>query len=170
MRITVRNNEQDARYGNFTQAVNSCYKTFIAVALLATLPAKAAADVRYEIYLTNHVISTQPTSTAVTQFDCSDRIFVVVEATGLAQAEHELTVEWINPADERLELTNFDFHAHPSTPSRVWAWLQLHGPTGAVIGQIFDPSFGMEDFIGEWHARVLIDQEQIGAPVFNVLC
>jgi len=77
-------------------------------------------------------------------------------------------VKWINPDDEQQELTRYKFNA--TKWSRNWAWLQLNGPTGAVLGQVFDPSFGMEEFIGTWHAEISMDNEKIQNLEFHVLC
>ena len=122
----------------------------------------------YQIYFTNEVINNQPSSVASTEFDCSDRIHVVVTATGLSNDSHQLKVRWLDPANEQKELTRFAFNGLPRT--QIWAWLQLHGPTGAIIGQMFDPSFGMEEFIGEWYAEVYIDGKVVAKQPFKVLC
>ena len=122
----------------------------------------------FDIYFTNEVVNQRPSTAAIDEFDCSDRIHVVITAKGLSSKPHELRVRWLDPIGEQKELTRFEFNGLPST--QVWAWLQLHGPTGAILGQMFDPAFGMEEFIGEWHAEVSIDNEIIGKPTFKVLC
>ena len=104
----------------------------------------------------------------MTAFDCSDRIYTVVEAQGLALGKHELKVSWVDPAGIQKELTRYEFDAYPFT--RIWAWLQLNPPTGAIIGQVFDPSFGMEEFIGQWTAKVSIDDKLVKQHEFEVLC
>lgn len=128
----------------------------------------AADEVSYKSYLTNQVTNNQPILTGNTEFDCSDQIFLVVEVAGLPRVQHNLKVKWMNPLNKQQELTDYDFEALPFT--RVWAWIQLHGPTGAVIGQVFDPSSGMEDFIGTWHAKVSINKDKIADLEFHVLC
>jgi len=141
------------------------------IALLGCHGATAASssdNAEYRLYLTNRVENNQPTSAPSDRFDCADRIYLVVEATDLAPEKHELTDRWLDPAGDRKELTHYQFNGFPST--RVWAWLQLHGPTSAVIGQIFDPSFGMEDFIGRWVADVSVNKKRIGKLEFDVLC
>ena len=130
--------------------------------------ATAAEGPQYRIFLTNKVEYNQPTQEAMEKFDCTDRIYLVVEALGLAQKSHNLTVQWLNPVGDQQEKTDYEFNAQPFT--RVWAWLQLSGPPGAVIGQVFDPSFGMEDFIGTWNAKVLINRRKVEEIDFTVLC
>ena len=133
-----------------------------------SIAVNAADEPQYRIFLTNKVEDKQPTQQASEVFDCTDRIYLVVEALGLSQTKHGLTVGWFNPLGDQQEKTDYDFEAQPFT--RVWAWLQLSGPPGAVIGQVFDPSFGMEDFIGEWKAKVAIDRKSVETLTFNVLC
>ena len=124
----------------------------------------------YKIYLTNKVVDNQPAmeDQAETTFDCTDRIYIVVEALGLSGKSHKLTVKWLNPVGDQQERTEYPFDSVPFV--RVWAWLQLNGPPGAVIGQVFDPTFGMEEFIGEWHAHVLIDKKTVKKLNFVVVC
>ena len=126
------------------------------------------AEPNYSIYLTNKTKNDQPVLDKVTVFDCSDRVYVVVEVFNLSTEMHKLEVNWINPQGERQERTRFEFKG--GAFSRSWAWLQLHGSTGAAIGQIFDPSFGMENFIGNWTAEVLINKKPIQKVQFQVLC
>ena len=124
----------------------------------------------YKIYLTNKVENDQPGMDDQSSwvFDCTDRIYLVVEALNLAQKEHKLTVKWLNPVGDQQEKTDYNFDAVPFT--RIWAWLQLNGPPGAVIGQVFDPTFGMEEFIGEWIAHVAVDKKTIKKLKFVVVC
>ena len=119
-------------------------------------------------YVTRHVIDNEPSMEPDTVFDCSDRIYVVLEALRLPEQKTDLMVKWFNPTGEQQERTDFQFTAQAFT--RVWAWLQLNGPPGAVIGQVFDPSFGMEDFIGQWEAQVFLDKEIVNKISFQVVC
>ena len=122
----------------------------------------------YEFYLTNKAENNMPSREKMTAFDCSDRVHLVMEAFNLEPGNHRLEVLWFNPQGKRQEVTRFNFNG--AAYSRVWAWLQLHGSTGAAIGQIFDPSFGMEDFIGNWTAKVSINQTPIESVEFHVIC
>ena len=128
----------------------------------------AAEPATYRAYLTNKAINGQPDHSRITEFSCSDRIYLVVESTDLPEGMHELVVKWINPDHEQQELTRYKFKGIPF--SRNWAWLQLNGPTGAVLGQVFDPSFGMENFIGTWQAEVSMDNETVQNLEFLVIC
>ena len=53
---------------------------------------------------------------------------------------------------------------------RVWAWIQLSASKMASFGQIFDSSLGMDEFIGEWTVKVLVDSQEIGKINVDVLC
>ena len=128
--------------------------------------AEDAAQIK--TYVTRQVVDNEPAMEPDTVFDCSDRIYVVVEALRLPEKKTDLMVRWFNPTGDQQERTDFQFMAQPFT--RVWAWLQLNGPPGAVIGQVFDPSFGMEDFIGDWEAQVFLDNEIIDKISFQVVC
>ena len=123
---------------------------------------------QFNVYLTRQVVDNEPAMESDTIFDCSDRIYLVLEALRLPQQKSELLVKWFNPTGDQQERTDFQFMTQPFT--RVWAWLQLNGPAGAVIGQVFDPSFGMEDFIGDWEVQVFLDKEAIDTLAFQVVC
>ncbi len=151
------------------ERIPGIFKSIFVAGLLYSFSAHAAEPVSYNIFTTNETVNSQPAHSNITEYNCSDRIYLVVEAIGLTEGLHKLVVKWINPVNEQQELTNFTFNANPSY-TRIWAWLQLHGPTGAVLGQMFDPSFGMEDFIGGWHTEVYIDNKKIFDLPFNVIC
>ena len=150
----------------------SCIRNTLKLLILITVySTSATAEApQYKIYLTKKTQHDQPSmeEQAATVFDCTDRIYIVVEALGLETKNYNLTVNWINPVGAQQEKTDYKFHAQPFT--RVWAWLQLSGPPGAVIGQVFDPAFGMEEFIGEWSANVSINRDSVKKLAFTVVC
>jgi len=150
-----------------------CRLTAIATSLILSIfvfGAHSQDSPVYNIYLTNKVENDQPEMDDQSDrvFDCTDRIYLVVEALNLPQKKHKLTVKWLNPVGNQQEKTDYNFDAAPFT--RIWAWLQLNGPPGAVIGQVFDPTFGMEEFIGEWSAQVAIDKKKVEKLKFIVVC
>ncbi|MEM7563074.1 MAG: hypothetical protein AAF353_08510 [Pseudomonadota bacterium] len=123
---------------------------------------------KFEVYTTNLQVNGQPDYGAITRFDCSDRIYLVLEAQYLPRKKHSLEVDWIGPDGENRERTRYEFNGYAFT--RTWAWLQMNGPNGAAIGQIFDPSFGMDSFIGSWRANVKVNGKKVAAHAFDVLC
>ena len=140
--------------------------------LLSFSMAFAETKPSFKSYLTTEAASNRPSSIPQQDFECSDTIYVVIEVTAPDRqeaSEHLLVVDWFNPADRPEQKTRFDFKSY-GKGTRVWAWLRLSGTTGASIGQMFDPSFGMEDFIGKWRAEVRIDNEKLATLPFDVLC
>ena len=139
------------------------------------LSTPAAADDVYptfEVYLTSEASNNRPGSKAQSQFECADKIYAVVTVTEpvhQAKSEHLLIVNWLNPGDRLEQKTRYPFHSY-GKGTKVWAWLKLSGSTGSSIGQIFDPAFGMDKFIGQWRAEFIIDDKKITTLPFDVLC
>ena len=148
--------------------LRSIVSLLFALAIGIVGPAYGQEEPKFNVYLTNEVEEGYPTQKQMTEFSCSDRIYIVIEALGLSSEDHQMTVSWRDPTDAQQELTNYTFKGQDY--NRIWAWLQLSGPPGAVFGQIFDPSFGMEDFIGEWRAIVSLNRKKLAELPFNVLC
>ncbi len=123
----------------------------------------------YQAYLTADTNSNVPAHDGNDDFSCSDKIYAVIEASNLTGKMHVLEVRWIGPSGNIQERTHYEFAFHGDN-TRIWAWLSLYGPTGAVIGRLFDPSFGMGEFIGEWEAEILVDKKQIASLPFHILC
>lgn len=127
----------------------------------------------FRAYLTtSQASSNRPTTIAQEHFECSDTIYVVLEVTAPERqqaSDHLLIVNWLNPADKLQEKTRVEFKSY-GKGTRVWAWLRLSGSSGASIGQMFDPSFGMSEFIGKWRAEINIDKKRFDTIRFDVLC
>lgn len=103
------------------------------------------------------------------QFDCSDKIYTVVELGKFPKGKHQVSVRWIDPHDETRENTRYQFHVH-GEQTRIWAWLSLSRGVGAGMLQWIDPSAGLEDFIGPWTVHVMIDGKRLGGGKFEVSC
>lgn len=127
------------------------------------------AEPAYNVYFTGKAESGIPGNDVQTDFDCSEKVFLVLEIAGMEMGEHQLLVRWFDPRGKQEELTRYSFH-YVGAGTRIWAWLRLSGPPGAAIGRVFDPSFGMGSFIGKWRAEILIDGKLIGEREFEVLC
>lgn len=105
-------------------------------------------------------------------FDCSDMVYAVIKSGDTlnhAATQHELVVNWFNPANKLEQNTHYGFTAI-GKDTFIWAWLRLSAPAGAAFGRIFDPAFGMGEFIGKWRVEILIDDDKIATHHFNVLC
>ncbi len=130
------------------------------------------ASPSFNTFITARAIDDIPGSTPEKHFDCSDKIYTVIEVTAPERqtpSQHELIVDWLNPGNKLEQKTRYAFTSY-GKGTRVWAWLRLSGPTGAAIAQIFDPAFGMGEFIGQWRAEVRIDGKKIVTHPFDVLC
>jgi len=135
-------------------------------------PTQADTEPSFRSYLTGEGGKNRPRNKAQADFECSDTIYIVIEVTAPVRqtpSEHLLIVDWFNPADQIQEKTRVEFKSY-GKGTRVWAWLRLSGSSGAAIGQMFDPAFGMDQFIGRWKAKVRIDDKNIDTHVFDVLC
>lgn len=147
--------------------------TLLLTGLLCWQPARAAdTKPTFHSFLTAQAHGDRPGSTAQEHFECSDTIYAVIEVTAPDRQKpstHLLVVNWFNPANELEQRTRFEFNSY-GRGTRVWAWLRLSGSSGAAIGQMFDPAYGMEKFIGDWRADVLIDKKKLATHHFDVLC
>ena len=145
---------------------------FTAIIILA-LPSHAEVLPSFTSFITAQASESTPGSTPEDQFDCSDKIYVVIEVTAplhQATSKHDLEVKWYNPGNHIEQKTEYEFKSY-GKGSRVWAWLRLSGPTGGgAVAQIFDPAFGMGKFIGKWRAVILIDGDKLATHEFDVLC
>lgn len=144
----------------------------IALLVAASLPVQADTGPSFRSYLTGEGGQNRPRGNAQNDFECSDTIYIVVEVTDPVRqkpSNHMLIVDWFNPGPKLQEKTRIEFKSY-GKGTRVWAWLRLSGSTGASIGQMFDPSFGMSHFIGKWRAEVRIDDKKLDTHLFDVLC
>lgn len=139
---------------------------------MLALPGYAQTSPTFSSFITAHAVESIPGSTPDNQFDCSDKIYLVIEVTAPLRQKpstHQLLVKWYNPGGDIEQRTRYEFTSH-GKGTRIWAWLRLSGPSGAAIAQVFDPAFGMGEFIGEWKAAVFIDGDKLETHHFDVLC
>lgn len=136
------------RAGNSNQSVSKIY--FTRMASGAGVPGTKAAKV----------------------FDCSDKIYIVIEAVHLKPGDRHIEVLWYRPDGRRQEDTNFTVRPKSGVKDRFWAWLALHRPADGVVVRVLlqDRSFGMEDFVGRWTAKVYINGNLLGKETFKLYC
>ncbi len=94
----------------------------------------------------------------------------MVSATDLKNSVHTLVVDWVDPNGKLREHTVHNFRNFDNRQQWMWAWLTLHPPRGVAALRLFNPSYGMSDFIGTWTVRVIIDNEIVGQTQFQILC
>lgn len=110
-----------------------------------------------------------PSETNQEIFDCTDKVYAVVELTAYPVGEHHLSVRWSDPSDSVREHTQYKFQVRSET-TRLWAWLSLSRGFGSGMLQWVNPAAGLEDFIGIWEIDVKIDGKPIGKDKFEVSC
>ena len=110
-----------------------------------------------------------PLLTNETQFDCSNQIYAIVNASNLPDEPINSTIIWRNPANEIQEKTPVTLYPVDGK-AFGWAWLKLHKTTGAALLSFIDDSIGMDEFIGDWQIELLVNNERVVKQSFNVLC
>jgi hypothetical protein len=139
-------------------------------ALAEQKPGHNVDSAQFQIYLTADAPQGIPTNKAAKQFACTDKIYLIVEAQGLAEADdYELAVTWTDPKGKEREQTRYQFAAF-GEQTRLWAWLQMHRGAGGTLMSIVDGAAGLKEFIGDWQVNVYVDGKQIDDTGFNVLC
>lgn len=102
-------------------------------------------------------------------FDCTDKIYSVVELFSYPLGKHHLSVRWRDPNGTVREHTQYDFHVRNNN-TRLWAWLVLSRGFGGGMLQWANPAAGLEDFIGIWEIDVKINGKPIDKNNFEVSC
>lgn len=102
-------------------------------------------------------------------FDCSDKIFAVVELNSYPIGKYNLAVIWTDPSQTVRERTKYDFHVRGEN-TRLWAWLSLTRGFGGGMLQWVNPAAGLEEFIGPWTIDININGKKIGQKSFEVSC
>ena len=146
-------------------------KLFCALGLIFTvsLSNTAHSEAPHNVYLTATESDGIPVQQPATEFSCSDKIFAVIELSGLSKQKHKLDAIWRDPQGKDREFTEYEFQAHDDN-ERIWVWLKLHRPAEAALVSFINPSAGMDEFIGQWELRLAIDNKPFETKSFNVLC
>ena len=138
------------------------------LAVLVASPATSAAS-KHKVYLTAKEQAGAPVAEPATQFSCGDKIYAVLEISGLSREKHRLDAVWRDPYGKDREHTEYEFQVH-SDFERIWVWLKLHRSGEAALVSFLNPSAGMEEFIGEWEIRLSLDNSPLENKKFSVLC
>ncbi|MCG6870935.1 MAG: hypothetical protein LJE84_01490 [Gammaproteobacteria bacterium] len=130
-----------------------------------------AASPGHYLYLTANAENNVPRRAPAQEFDCFQRIYAVVELDGYPRGTHQLEVVWQDPYRRVRERTRYDFHI-ATARTRTWAWLELRAPRATVFARFFlrDSADGMQEFIGEWLLKLLVDGRQLESRRFSVSC
>ena len=111
----------------------------------------------------------RPIQTTDVFFSCSDRIYAMVTIEDLPKGSQVVVFDWVDPSGRQREHTVHRFR-HSGHRQQMWAWLTLHPPRGAIAVRLFNPSFGMQEFIGKWTVKVSLNGKLLGKAEFEVLC
>lgn len=121
------------------------------------------------LYLTLEGKNSQPDTKKRTHFECSDKVYVVLESENIAKGKHSLSFRWKNPANEEQERVDYPFTVI-DTKTRAWAWLNLIRSRGAGMITWINPAAGLEEFIGPWTVYAYIDDKKVADASFSVDC
>jgi len=102
------------------------------------------------------------------RFGCNDKIYAAIDVLDLDAGEHTLTADWIDPTGKTREHIDYPFSGGGTT--RITIWLKLHPPKGSTLFGFFNPSMGMEDFIGNWRLLICVDDDAELETAFEVVC
>ena len=128
----------------------------------------ALAGAQIEAFVTTSLVDGRPVTANERVFRCSDKIYAVINVSGLTDGDHVLNVDWIDPSGKRQEQTVYEFYSSGSI--RITVWLKLHAPSGASLLSAFNPAIGMGAFIGPWEVRMTVDRSTTTHRNFEVLC
>lgn len=144
------------------------FRTLLWAAVFGLSPLLHAAP-KYHIFLTASEQEGVPLDQPATEFTCGDKIYAVIEVSGLPRDMHKLDAVWRDPRGKDREHTEYEFIVS-NDDERIWVWLKLHRSTEAALVSFMNPSAGMDEFIGEWEITLLVDGKPIGKQSFTVLC
>lgn len=143
---------------------------FISLFISCGLPAGvASAGAEHNIYLTRDAKDDIPLNKPREQFSCSDKIYAVLELNGLDKGRYQLDAVWRGPRGKDQEHTKYPFTV-VRKKERIWVWLKLHRDSAAALVQFANPSAGMDEFIGQWQLRLMLNGKPLATKKFNVLC
>ena len=111
-----------------------------------------------------------PLREARKEFECTDKIFTIIELENFEVGQHQLSVRWIDPSGQQREHTQYPFYVRGPEEHRLWAWLLLSRATGAAMLTFINPAAGLEEFIGEWTVEVRVSNKLLDTSEFLVVC
>jgi hypothetical protein len=153
---------------NFKSKAATTLAAFFCVALSLTVA--HADDAESRVYYALADETKAPLRKGESEFDCTDKIYTVLELENFAVGKHKFSVRWIDPAGQLREHTQYPFNVQNATEHRLWAWLLLSRARGAGMLTFVNPAAGLEEFIGEWKIEVRVDDKLLDSGKFNVIC
>ncbi len=136
---------------------------------LGAVAAATPSEVSSNIYFTLGDQHDFPSKKERKYFDCTDKIFTVVELSNLPKTDYDLAIVWRDPSNTERERTEYPFKVSQDE-TRIWSWLSLSASKGASMIQWINPAAGLEEFIGPWSVEVRINNKKIATKQFEVVC
>jgi hypothetical protein len=106
-------------------------------------------------------------------FDCSESIYVFVQANGPRDPRSTLEARWTNPEGEVVQSTERTFESLPGGGDYAWDGIDIQAGGNAIsntLGAMFDPAAGFEDAIGTWQVHVSVDGIPLQPVSLRVMC
>lgn len=123
----------------------------------------------HKIYLSDADEHGFPKKAEKEVFECTEKIYSVLELSDYPVGTYQLSVAWIDPALDVRERTEYEFRVRESE-TRLWAWLTLSRATGASLLQWINPAAGLEEFVGGWKIEVSVNDQKLASSDFQVVC
>lgn len=106
-------------------------------------------------------------------FDCSESIYVFVQASDPRDPHSTLEARWFNPAGEVVKSTQRRFESISGGGAYAWDGIDIQADGSAfstMLGAMFDPAAGFEDAIGTWQVDVSVDGIPLKPVNLKVVC
>ena len=152
------------------------FATFCSLSLLPSdtalanrTDANAPAEQSHKVYLSDADEHGFPKKNKKEVFECTEKIYSVLELSDYPVGTYQLSVAWIDPALDVRERTEYEFRVRESE-TRLWAWLTLSRATGAGLLQWINPAAGLEEFVGGWRIEVSVNDQKLASSDFEVVC
>ena len=130
---------------------------------------QTASEFKATLYFALEGEGAQPETKQRTHFECSDKVFAVLELDNSTPGKHSLSFRWNDPKDEEKERVDYPFTVTDKT-TRLWAWLNLIRSRGAGMITWINPAAGLEEFIGPWTVDAYVDDKKVASSSFSVDC
>ena len=131
--------------------------------------ASASTQTEVRLYLTSEGLNLHPDSKPRAYFECSDKVYAVLEINHIPHGNHKLSLRWNDPAGKERERVDDPFTVQKQE-IRLWAWLNLIRSKGAGMVQWINPAAGLEEFVGPWVVDAYVDNRKIASGSFSVDC
>lgn len=82
----------------------------------------------------------------------------------------DLVFRWIRPDGKVEQLVPVSLTGHAGERVLAHSWIKLKRSKEAALLAVADPSFGLEEFIGNWRLQLETGGERVAEVRFKVFC